>query len=81
MVANVREESVRESSTIYIWEDEESRLLSWGSLLLCSRVLARHFGVMHTGTKGGATITNGQMYTPRELRVFKKRLDKPIVNP
>ena len=42
---------------------------------------ARHFGVMHSGTNGGATITNGRMYTPRELRVFKKRLDKPIVNP
>ena len=42
---------------------------------------ARHFGVMHTGTKGGATITNGRMYTPRELRVFKKRLDGLIVNP
>ena len=42
---------------------------------------ARHFGVMHSGMKGGATITNGRMYTPRELRVFKKRLDKPIVNP
>ena len=42
---------------------------------------ARHFGVMHSGTNGGATIINGRMYTPRELRVFKKRLDKPIVNP
>ena len=42
---------------------------------------ARHFGVMHSGTKGGAIITNGRMYTPRELRVFKKRLDRPIVNP
>ena len=42
---------------------------------------ARHFGVMHSGMKGGATITNGRIYTPRELRVFKKRLDKPIVNP
>ena len=42
---------------------------------------ARHFGVMHSGTNGGATITNGRMYTPRELRVFKKILDKPIVNP
>ena len=42
---------------------------------------ARHFGVMHLGTKGGAIITNGRMYTPRELRVFKKRLDRLIVNP
>ena len=42
---------------------------------------ARQFGVMHLGTKGGATITDGRIYTPRELRVFKKRLDRPIVNP
>ena len=41
---------------------------------------ARHFGVMHSGMKGGATITNGRIYTPRELRVFKKRLDRPIVS-
>ena len=34
---------------------------------------ARHFGVMHPETKGGAIITNGRMYTPRELRVFKKK--------
>ena len=42
---------------------------------------ARQFGVMHSGTKGGATITDGRICTPRELRVFKKRLDRPIVNP
>ena len=42
---------------------------------------ARQFGVMHSGTKGGATITDVRIYTPRELRVFKKRLDKPVVNP
>ena len=42
---------------------------------------ARQFGVMHSGTKGGATIITGRIYTPRELRVFKKRLDRPIVNP
>ena len=42
---------------------------------------AKHFGWMHSGMKGGATITNSRIYTPRELRVFKKRLDKPIVNP
>ena len=42
---------------------------------------ARKFGVMHSGTKGGATITDGRIYTPRELGVFKKRLDRPIVNP
>ena len=23
----------------------------------------RHFGVMHSGTKGGATITDGRIYT------------------
>ena len=33
---------------------------------------ARQFGVMHPGTKGGATITDGRIYTPRELRVFTK---------
>ena len=42
---------------------------------------ARHFGVMHSGTKWGATITESRIYTPHELRVFKKRLDRPIVNP
>ena len=114
-------------------EDEEARLLSWGSLLLlflvldlcyalgkggvttiidggkCQRGISegesppymrgrriptvvvgvaspsfpcgRQFGIMHSGTKGGATITDGRIYTPRELRVFKKRLDRPILNP
>ena len=117
----------------YMTEDQESRLLSWGSFLLLLLVLdrcyalgeggvttitdgrkcqrrisggesppymrgrriptvvvgvaspsflcARHFCVMHSGTKGGVTITDGRIYTPHELRVFKKRLGRPIVNP
>ena len=102
----------------YMREDEESRLLSWGSFLLLLLVLdlcyalgeggvmtitegrkcqrgisegesppymrgrriltvvvgvaspslpcARHFGVMHLGMKGGATITDGRICTPHE---------------
>ena len=34
---------------------------------------ARRFGLMHSGTKEGVTITNGRIYTPCELRVFKKK--------
>ena len=45
---------------------------------------ARHFGAMHSGTKGGAIITNGRMYTPRKLRVFKKKTRQtdshPVMN-
>ena len=45
---------------------------------------ARHFGVMHSGTNGGATITNGRIYTPRELRVFEEKTrqadSQPVMN-
>ena len=45
---------------------------------------ARHFGIMHSGTKGGETITDGRIYTPRELRVFKKKTrrtdSQPVLN-
>ena len=45
---------------------------------------ARQFGVMHSGMKGGATITDGRICTPREVRVFKKILrqtdSQPVMN-
>ena len=45
---------------------------------------ARQFGVMHSGMKGGATITDGRICTPHELRVFKKKTrqtdSQPVMN-
>ena len=68
-------------------EDEEARLLSWGSFLLLFIVLDLCYAL---GEGGVTTIIDNRkcqrgisegVYPPRELRVFKKRLDKPIVNP
>ena len=64
----------------HIWEDEESRLLPWGSFLLLLLMLDQCYAL---GEGGVTTITDGRKCQRgiSEGESPPYRLDRPIVNP